>query len=120
MPFAKLAVGGIGEAGELAIFKSEITIRAHDFVAGEIGVVGGENGLHVWKSADELHNFARHIEMVVGVEFVEVEQGDVFKVLAPVVEPFKGFGAAGGDFVEIEWSIFMFFEKLLFSSCSVY
>lgn len=107
MAFAELTSGGIGEAGELAVVEGEIAIGTHDFVAGEVGVVGGEDGLHVWKSADEFYNFARQVEMVVGVEFIEVEQGDVCEILAPIVEPFQGFCAAGSDFVEKEGLLFV-------------
>ena len=115
MAFAELAIGGIGKTGEFAVLEGEIAIGTHDFIAGEVRIVGGEDGLHVWKSADEFHNFARQVEMIVGIKFVEIEQGNVCEILVPVVEPFQGFCAAGGDFVEKEWSVFMIFDELFFS-----
>lgn len=64
MAFAELAAGGVGKAGKFVIFEGEIAIGAHDFGAGEVGVVGGEDGLYVRKSIDELYNFFRQIECV--------------------------------------------------------
>ena len=51
MPFAELTAGGIGEAGELAVLAGEVAIGAHDFVTGEVGIVGGEE---TKKALDEI------------------------------------------------------------------
>ena len=51
MPFAELTADGIGEAGELAVLAGEVAIGAHDFVTGEVGIVGGEE---TKKALDEI------------------------------------------------------------------